>query len=81
MLVQVAKEQLDHAIQEFFSSKVAVVARIGESRHVIDKEQLQSSRHSFETALKNLNKYHTIWRCRYEEAYGCDMTNEKYSTP
>ena len=57
MLVQVAKEELDHAIQEFFSSKVAVVARIGESRHVIDNERLESARHNFETASESVTPF------------------------
>ena len=63
MLVQIAKEELDGSIQAFLSSKFEVVARISESRNVINKELLELARHNFDSVLKALNRCHTIWRC------------------
>ena len=81
MLVQIAKEELDGSIQAFLSSKFEVVARISESRNVINKELLELTKHNFDSALKDLNRCHTIWRCRYEEEYGCEkLLYEKYSS-
>ena len=44
----------------------------------VKKETLIASRKAFESALKDLNKCHTIWRCRSEDI-GVDVS-EDYST-
>ena len=81
MSIYVAKLELDNAIQAFLSSKSKVAARISESANAINKKQIESSKQNFDIALKNLNKYHTIWRCCYEEEHGYDnLTYENYSS-
>jgi hypothetical protein len=60
MLVQIAKEELHGSIQAFLSSKFEVVARISESRNVINKELLKLTKHNFDSALKDLNRCQTI---------------------
>merc|ERR1712179_102510 len=80
MSIQIAREELERSIRVFAGYKSEVAKQL-ESAKVASKEQLELVRENFNNALKDLNRTHTIWWCRYEEQYGCDdLINDEFST-
>ena len=72
-----ARYEFEISITNFESCKSAV-EKLLDPAIKVKKETLIASRKAFETALKDLNKCHTIWMCKSEDI-GVDVS-EDYST-
>ena len=76
-----AKDEFDASLDMFQSLKSTVSLWTSGSTLVgANREQLESLSHDFEKSLQDLNRTWTIWRNRYQEAYGMDaFIKERFS--
>ena len=75
--VTIARHQLEVSVQKYFDCKRQI--SLGLESTTINLNKLISLRRGLELSIKDLNRTHTIWRCRSEES-GIDTTLDEYSS-
>ena len=86
--IEEARHDLEHSVQMFLDCKSVIkktLNLIEDCNSVISKsfcsieETLRLQKQQFGNALKNLNRSHTIWRCRSEDS-NLDTSSDRYSS-
>ena len=76
--IQAAREDFTISVSIYMACK-ALISKIVGSAEILSETQLKLERQKFENALKDLNRTHTIWRCRCDEIDHRDFAESQYS--